>query len=304
MDRFLAQLLLFIIPATMLISIAFAFYLPIIRDFSTWKIWHKRLFWLTAYMMPALLVWLLSATLDPQYRYEYGRHYTSMLEVKTSGAITALVIVLAGAWMAPLFLIRQAKVYLDMIFNQALILLLALYHCFTELAFYDPAFVVLPLFYAVAHAVFLMRLLANKEIVVRQMRVMYWPALFTFIPGAIYLKLESARKLFYSLPETPPENCFIVTAATQGHPALVGSWYEAPAGRILNRQLVHFYAFEEKLKHHTPMFHRRLRRVYNRVGPLVARRINTPWKADIAFLLLIPLHILVALLLPFFKKSS
>ena len=65
----------------------------------------------------------------------------------------------------------------------------------------------------------------------------------------------------------------------------------------LTRQLRVFKAGELALAAARPGWHRALRRVYDRCGPVAARRLNGPWRADLAYLLLAPAAALVRLAL-------
>ncbi len=111
-----------------------------------------------------------------------------------------------------------------------------------------------------------------------------------FLGAAIAIKIPLAIRFYESLPDEPPKGCFIVTAATHGHPRWVGSWFDDSQKRILNQQLMTFWGFENWLKKSFPRFHRWLRKIYNRVGPVVARQIRFRWQADMVYLLLKPLE--------------
>lgn len=100
-----------------------------------------------------------------------------------------------------------------------------------------------------------------------------------------------ARRLYAGLPET--SGCFVVTAASRGHPGLVGSpqpVLHAGQVRRATQQLATFWALEAAWQRRSPASHAIFRRFYNRVGPRVARRIRHPWQADLVFLLLKPLE--------------
>ncbi len=95
---------------------------------------------------------------------------------------------------------------------------------------------------------------------------------------------------YADLPAYPPQ-CYIATAAAHGHPRLVGSWAAASHdGRPFraNRQLQRFKCAELALQAAWPSGHRRLRRIYNTLGPRLARRLHRPFLADGAYLLLKP----------------
>ena len=95
-------------------------------------------------------------------------------------------------------------------------------------------------------------------------------------------------KIYEDLPDEMPDHCFVVTAATKGHRNVVHTWFDADDDRLLNQQLLTFWKFEHLLKLQTPKFHWLIRRIYNRIGPVVARLIVFRWQADLVYLLLKP----------------
>jgi hypothetical protein len=112
------------------------------------------------------------------------------------------------------------------------------------------------------------------------------------------LSISWSKKHFLSLPTVPPDNCFVVTAALRGHETVVGPFTEVErAGKLrrTNRQLLTFWRFEAIWQGHSPRTHRRFRRVYNRLGPCLARRITTRFAADLVYLLLKPFELLAAI---------
>ena len=99
-------------------------------------------------------------------------------------------------------------------------------------------------------------------------------------------------EVYARLPTQPPE-CYIATAAANGHPRLVRSWPAmAQAGRPFraNRQLQRFKLAELALQAAWPAGHRLLRRAYDALGSRLARRLRHPLLADAAYLLLKPLE--------------
>ncbi len=99
-----------------------------------------------------------------------------------------------------------------------------------------------------------------------------------------------SRRIFASLPATPPE-CFVVTAASRGHEKLVGPFTQTlhrGQYRNANQQLIALWNFERLWREQLPQSHRWFRSLYNRMGPAVARHINSPWKADLLYLALKP----------------
>jgi hypothetical protein len=108
-----------------------------------------------------------------------------------------------------------------------------------------------------------------------------------------------SQQVFASLPDNQP-SCFVVTAASRGHERIVGPIVEvirAGATCHANRQLLTLWQFENLWRASAPQFHAAFRRAYNRVGPALARRITSPWLADIVFLVLKPAEILARIAL-------
>jgi hypothetical protein len=107
-------------------------------------------------------------------------------------------------------------------------------------------------------------------------------------------------ELYAALPPQPPPDCYIATAAAQGHPRVVGSRLVQRAdGKPMqvNGQLQVLKFAELALLAVKPRWHTALRRMYDVVGKALARRIHSPWLADIAYLLLKPVEWLARWLL-------
>ncbi|MSU28167.1 MAG: hypothetical protein CK546_01940 [Pedosphaera sp.] len=124
-----------------------------------------------------------------------------------------------------------------------------------------------------------------------------WLAGIPLWAGAFYY----SWKTFSQLPDEPPKGCFVVTAAARGHIQLVGPFvpYQRHGrARSVNHQLLTFWAFEERWQATAPRTHRAFRRLYNVVGPRLARRLANPWFADAAYLALKPCEWIAARLLP------
>lgn len=113
---------------------------------------------------------------------------------------------------------------------------------------------------------------------------------------AMVAKIPLAHMKYQTLRDTAPDDCFIVTAASRGHRTWVGTFYDPNSDRHINGQLVHLWRFESLLARHVPNFHQRLRRIYNILGPKIARQIRGPWQADIVYLMLKPIEWTVRLI--------
>lgn len=103
----------------------------------------------------------------------------------------------------------------------------------------------------------------------------------------------SSRNIYTSLPTQEP-GCFIVTAAGRGHMRFVGRHIRVERnGRslLVNQQLITFWRFENLWQNFAPRSHRIFRYGYNRIGPVIAARIKSPWLADCVFLAIKPLEL-------------
>ncbi|MCB1035783.1 MAG: hypothetical protein KDD47_18320, partial [Acidobacteria bacterium] len=97
-----------------------------------------------------------------------------------------------------------------------------------------------------------------------------------------------AMEAYEQLPDSPPD-CFVATAAGHAPPRLTG-------GGPITLQLRRLKALELLLRAVAPVFHRRLRRLYDRWGPPLAARIRTPARAALAWLALKPAEGLATIL--------
>jgi hypothetical protein len=113
-----------------------------------------------------------------------------------------------------------------------------------------------------------------------------------------------SQNTYASLPDT--SNCFVVTAAGRGHRRLVGPIFKVNhAGRRVraNQQLIRLWQFENLWRIRAPRSHASFRHFYNRLGPVIAAQIRSPWQADLAYLTIKPLELAVKLVMPSGKKT-
>lgn len=101
-----------------------------------------------------------------------------------------------------------------------------------------------------------------------------------------------ARRAHERLPDERPE-CWVATAAARGHAPIVrpllgvrrnGGWV------VVNRQMLTLWRFEDWWRARAPASHAHARRLYDRIGPPVARRLTAPLAADLAHVALKPLE--------------
>jgi hypothetical protein len=125
--------------------------------------------------------------------------------------------------------------------------------------------------------------------------LLYFGYVFASCPVSVLFSLNK----YSSLPTQPVASCYVVTAAARGHRRFVGSKIELINGieRPVNSQLLRLREFEQLLKDSLPNGHRRLRRVYDRIGPQLAAWLANPWLADLAYVSLKPVEWAAILLL-------
>jgi len=133
-----------------------------------------------------------------------------------------------------------------------------------------------------------------------------WPAAGVLGWLALYgvawrFSILQAVEIYHSLPVAPPD-CYIATASARGHQRLVGSWSVAtPRGTMMvTRQLQLLKCAELALMVLAPALHRFIRANYDVVGKALARRLNNPFLADLAYLMLKPLEWAARLVLKMF----
>jgi len=114
-----------------------------------------------------------------------------------------------------------------------------------------------------------------------------------------FFSLLWSRNAYASLPASAPD-CFVVTAAARGHETFVGPFMEVTHhGRtqLANRQLLILWQFESFWRTHAPGSHAKFRRIYNRLGPVIAGQIASPWMADLTYLVIKPAELLAGFIL-------
>ena len=116
-----------------------------------------------------------------------------------------------------------------------------------------------------------------------------WIAWFASTSASITLMLDSYAKL----PPNPPNGCFVCSAAAHGHPRIVHAQPVVISNQthMINRQLKRLKFLEIVLHVVVPRSHRKIRGVYNRIGPFFARPARSNrWYADVCYLILKPLE--------------
>ena len=136
---------------------------------------------------------------------------------------------------------------------------------------------------------------------IRAARFDFWTLLVS-VAGSLPFWLASwlwSRSLYSSLPDKAPSDCFIVTAAGLGHAKFVGPHFEIKRNgrkRLVNQQLLTFWQLENLWRAQSSGSHAMFRKIYNCVGSVVARRISSPWLADLTFITLKPVELVAKLI--------
>ncbi len=118
---------------------------------------------------------------------------------------------------------------------------------------------------------------------------------------ALSYNITKMYALYAALPTQPP-NCYIATAAANGHSVFVGSReIQLENGRSMrvNRQLQNLKCAELTLMAIAPHLHKILRFFYDFFGKALARRIQNPLLADAAYLSLKPFEWMAVTMLEF-----
>lgn len=122
----------------------------------------------------------------------------------------------------------------------------------------------------------------------RDLGLIVWLATYA---AAWRFDLLKMYELYAALPPQPPPDCYIATAAARGHPRFVQAWtVQRTDGTALqvNRQLQRLKCAELALMKVNPRLHGVLRQIYDLLGKWLACRIQNPFLADVAYLLLKP----------------
>jgi hypothetical protein len=140
-------------------------------------------------------------------------------------------------------------------------------------------------------------LFSNHETRITLMRglgVSAWMGAYVVAWRVAILKMY---ELYAALPPEPPPDCYIATAAAQGHPQFVGAKVivrsDGTSLRV-NRQLQTMKFAELALMAILPRLHKAIRRIYDVIGKFLARKVKNPFAADVAYLLLSPFEMLAA----------
>lgn len=161
----------------------------------------------------------------------------------------------------------------------------------------------IPLYVAVWYSVLCVRAVKVSDLGVRAYKI----TAISFIPfWCISLILSWITYLSLS-KHRPSGDCFVVTSALRGHKLFVGPFCEVERKgvlRVVNRQLITFWKFEDLWCQSFPLSHQLFRSIYNWIGPKIARRINSQIVADIIYFIIKPFELVASLLIYLAKLKS
>ncbi len=138
-------------------------------------------------------------------------------------------------------------------------------------------------------ALWLLKNHENKLTLIRGLGIAAWLSAYVY---ALRFDILKMYELYAALPPQPP-NCYIATAAANGHPHIVCSQSVNLKSGILiqvNPQLQRLKAVELALMAIAPNLHKRIRKMYDVSGKRLATHIQNPLLADVAFLFLVPVE--------------
>lgn len=146
-------------------------------------------------------------------------------------------------------------------------------------------FLLIPFYVAVWYTILCVRLIKASGLSPAAYIVTFCSSLPLWV-----ISLYWSRSHYLSLPDKHP-GCFVVMAALRGTPSFVGRYEEVDRSggkMVVNRQLLIFWRFEEIWCKYLPRMHTLFRRYYNRLGPIIASRMQTRIAANSVYILLKP----------------
>lgn len=268
-------------------------------NFSTfWRIWLMMCVGVYSFLM----LMLATIAFEADWKGSKGLHWSYYsLDNWAGTTLWPIYVIGVGLFIAAVFNPRWAKRNPMFLIGTATCAAISIWYVIATLVFNFTAdqtdgamMAIVPGGAGVCYCLYCAIILRNREFTWKDLatKPKFLLAWFSGLFVSILVKYPLARQIYQRLPDEPPEDCFIVTAATRGHRQVVGTWFDANRRRVLNSQLLTFWEFERWLKLKTPRTHRCIRAVYNRIGRIVARAIVFRWQADLVYWLLKPIELL------------
>ena len=270
-----------------------------------WRVW--LLLCLAIYSVAMLILATSTFGEGADWKGCKGMHWSYYMLDKAAGTtLWPIYLVGAMAFVAMLFRPDIAKRNVLLFFGPAICAVISFWYTFASLCLNfsaiefldsDTFFAIVPGAAGICYTLYCVIIWKNREFTLDDFKASWRgiSAWTTCLLVSIGIKIPLAMKIYDDLPDEMPDHCFVVTAATKGHRNVVHTWFDVDGDRILNQQLLTFWKFEHLLKLHTPKSHWVIRRIYNWIGPIVARLIVFRWQADLAYLLLKPAEWIIRL---------
>jgi len=263
---------------------------------------------LNSYYIPLFFLVVVPFAFLPTYQSEKGHSIVPYLETNIAGLLSIPIYAIAIIFLTYFFYKKQVCLFSILLqtyvtFYSAWIIYLIIFERYTEEAIGNlPILAVLPVLYCITHCLIFLMLMPKFNNIERSL-TWSWT---TFLSGSLIVsivisfvfKYRLAWSFFERIPKAiPPDygDCFIVSTCVHGHRKLVRSYLNNENNLIVNRQLIHFREFESRLKHNLPIFHFCFRKIYNKYGPCIAKRIQYRVVADIIYYLLKPMELVACM---------
>ncbi len=253
-----------------------------------------------------------SGKFAPKFLVRFGVYTGVILALHYSVAVllslqfSIWIVLLFLAWISPLifsriypWVVKKWNLKLLGILLASFTVVLALISMIISRNFFSPFFTAFIFLVLVAPfwsfllsaqtAIWLVKNHESKLTLSRGLGIITWLAAYV---GALRFNIMKMYELYAALPPQPP-NCYIATAAAQGHPRIVGSQpVRLVNGNFMrvNPQLQRLKSVELALMAVAPTLHALIRKVYDVIGKRLAAHIKNSLLADIAFLILVPVE--------------
>jgi hypothetical protein len=286
-------------PWILLIGILSALALPPVLKEKSWRRLFIALILSFVGVVVPLVVFLLSSFMEPEWNgacaygwldcFIAGKLALTPLVLLATAALYALEILRVenrtSRWIVVGFFLGAIVATICFLFGMV---------CLGSEADVPKLWLLVPFYVAAWYSI-------RAAQLIKASRFSFWPNFISLV-GSLPFWLVSwlwSRSLYASLPDKPPSDCFIVTAAGRGHAKIVGPHFEIEhkgRRRMANQQLLTFWQLENLWRNRAPRSHRIFRCGYNRLGPVIATQIKSAWLADFTYLAIKPVELMAKLI--------
>jgi hypothetical protein len=270
---------------------------PAVKAKSWWRFFVALILSFVGIILPLFIFWF-SSMMEPDWKGDCAHGWLDCF-ITSKLALTPLVLLATAALYALEILRvenRTARWIVVGIFLGAIISSICFIFGAVWIGFQaDPLkwWLLVPFYVAVWYCVRAVEL-------IKATRLNFWTCLISLVCSLPFWLVSWlwSRSLYASLPDQDPSGCFIVTAAARGHAVFVGTHIEIErngCSLLVNQQLITFWQFEDLWRNFAPRSHHIFRCGYNRIGPVIAVGIKSPWLADFTYLAIKPFEFIAKL---------